>query len=296
MVSLKAIELKFLLSLVSFDDYRSKITKVKPNSGTPASERNKTCESLVSRGYVECDREISKFAIAGPGKELLKNADNLPVKLDEREQKVLESCSQAITPGTLGKKVPADERQPLLRNLVDRGLIKASQESIKDVWLSAQGKQFLQEEYVPEGNWGVTATKVGAYIKFLRESASRPSTQKLPTGQPKGQQPLSQPGSLPNSAMPIGSQSKPDKQAVLQQIKQLDRLLGTENYLPIFHLRDKLQPPLTREELDSILYRLQREDLIELSSLHNQGKYSDQQLADGIKQEKGNYLFFINVV
>ena len=296
MASLKAIELKFLLSLVSFDEYRSSITKVKPNSSTPASDRDKACESLVSQGYVECDREISKFAIAGPGKELLKNADRLPVKLDPQEQKILEACSQAITPGTLGKKVPASDRQPLLRSLVDRGLIKASQESIKEVWLSAQGKRFLQEAYVPEGNWGITASKVGAYVKFLRESVNRSSARSLPTSQPRSQQPLSQPGSLPNSNMPIGSQTKPDKQAILQQIQQLEQMLETDNYLPIFYLRDKLQPPLTREDLDSALYGLQRESKIELSSIHNQGKYSDKQLADGIRQEKGNYLFFISVL
>ena len=225
MASLKAIELKFLLSLVSFDEYRSSITKVKPNSSTPASDRDKACESLVSQGYVECDREISKFAIAGPGKELLKNADRLPVKLDPQEQKILEACSQAITPGTLGKKVPASDRQPLLRSLVDRGLIKASQESIKEVWLSAQGKRFLQEAYVPEGNWGITASKVGSYVEFLRESAHGSSARSLPTSQPRGQQPLSQPGSLPNSNMPIGSQTKPDQQTVLQQIQQLDQLV-----------------------------------------------------------------------
>ena len=291
MAGLKAIELKFLLSLVSFEGYRSSLTKVTPNSSTKRAEKEKACEALVSQGYVECNREISQFVIAGPGKELLKNADNLPVKLDEQEQKVLESCSQTITPGQLGKKVLAGDRQPLLRNLVDRGLIKASKESIQEVWLSAQGKRFLREEYVPEGSWGVTASKLGAYVKFLRETDStaeeRSSTQSLPT---------SQPGSLLNSDMPIGSQSKPDKQTVLQQIQQLDRLVGNKNYLPIFHLRDELQPPLTRSELDSILYALQREGKIDISSLHDQGKYTQEQMAAGIRQDNGGYLFFLSVL
>ena len=291
MAGLKAIELKFLLSLVSFEGYRSSITKVTPNSKTKRAEKDKACEALVSQGYVECSRKISKFVIAGPGKELLKNADNLPVKLDEQEQKVLESCSQTITPGQLGKK-PAGDLQPLLRNLVDRGLIKASKESIQEVWLSAQGKRFLREEYVPEGSWDVTASKLGAYVKFLREADSteteeRSSTQSLPT---------SQPGSLLNSDMPIGSQSKPDKQTVLQQIQQLDRLVGNKNYLPIFHLRDELQPPLTRSELDSILYALQREGKIDISSLHDQGKYTQEQMAAGIRQDNGGYLFFLSVL
>ena len=96
--------------------------------------------------------------------------------------------------------------------------------------------------------------------------------------------------------MPIGSQSKPDADAVLQQIKQLDQLTGSDNYLPIYHLREKLQPPLTREELDSRLYELQRDDCIELSSLHDQGDYSDAQMTAGIRQENQGYLFFVSVV
>ncbi|PZO19398.1 MAG: hypothetical protein DCF25_08500 [Leptolyngbya foveolarum] len=301
MASLKAIELKFLLELVNFDDYRSKITKIKPSSKTPASERNKACKELLSKGFVENSQEILKFVTAGPGKDLLsKDSDSLPVQLDPKELVALEVGAKESSPGQLGKKVPAEERQVLLRNLAERGLIKASKTAINEVWLSAQGKQFLREEYVAIGSWTITAAKLGNYVKFLRESASQAPGQRLspnlPTGQPHGQRPLSQPGSQLNSAMPIGSQTKPDAGAVLQQIKQLDQLIGTDNYLPIYHLREKLQPPLTREELDSRLYELQRSDRIELSSLHDKGDYNDRQISAGIAQNHGRSLFFIAVL
>ena len=73
-------------------------------------------------------------------------------------------------------------------------------------------------------------------------------------------------------------------------------VVGSENYLPIYHLREKLQPPLTREALDSLLYELQRTDRIELSSLHNQDDYSDRQMSAGISQSNGGALFFISVI
>lgn len=304
MASLEAIELKFLLALVNFDDYRSKITKIEPSSNTPASERNKACKGLLSKGYVENSRKILKFVIAGPGKELLdKGAGNLPIDPNPKELAVLKACVKGARPGDISKKVAVNERQALLRNMAERKLIKISDEAIDEVWLSAQGKQLLQNayspsiKYLPAENWTIHAMKLGSYLKFLRETFSQQSArQKLPISQPGAQRPLSQPGNQSNSAMPIGSKSKLDAQAILEQIKQLDQLMGTDNYLPIYHLREKLQPPMTREEVDRRLYELQRNDRIELSSLHDQGDYSDRQMAAGIRQGNGGYLFFIRII
>ena len=298
--STEASKLKFLLELVSFDNYRSKLTAVERVGS--ADLRNASCKSLLLDGHLECSREIKKFVIDKPGKDLLdKDPDSLPMQLDPKELAVLKAGTKESSPGKLGKKVPAEERQKLLRNLTDRGLIKASKTGINEVWLSAQGKQFLRAEYAAAGTWTITANKLGNYIKFLRECSESSSShlspsQSLPTGQPQPQQPLSQPGSLLNNAMPIGSRPKLDAGAVLQQIKQLDRLTGSDNYLPIYHLREKLQPSLTREELDSRLYELQRSDRIELSSLHDKGDYSDRQISAGITQNHGRSLFFISVL
>ncbi|BCX09196.1 MAG: hypothetical protein KatS3mg066_3055 [Fischerella sp.] len=80
---------------------------------------------------------------------------------------------------------------------------------------------------------------------------------------------------------------------ILETIRKLDKELGTDNYLPIFHLRQKLQPPLTRDELDKALYRLQASDKIELSTLVDPTPYTPEQIDAGISQNIGGSIFFI---
>ncbi len=288
MTSLKTIELKFLLKLLGCEGDRGKITELSPNSKTKAVDRNRICKDLGSDEWVEYDSEISKFAIAPPGKTLVGlDTTSLPVTPDELT--ILKACNDAkgsMTPSKLGKKVPASDRQNIIRNLAERGMLKISETTIKEVRLSAKGKQRLLNEYDPSGSRpDITPTMLGNYVRFLRENLGQ-----------SGSLPIAQPNMQSNDVMPVGSSVKPDGQAVLQQIRQLDQLVGSDNYLPIYHLREKLQPPLTREELDSLLSELQRADLIELSSLHDQGDYSDHQMAAGILQNNGGSLFFITVL
>lgn len=281
MASLKSIELKFLLKLLSFDDYRSKIGDIKPNSKTPVSDIRRICEHLVARGYVECNREILEFVISASGKTLLvTGVENLPIQPSSQEMRVLEVAKRKVTPGKLGKKVPPAERQDLLHNMAERGLIDVKKAAIKEAWLSVQGKQFLKESCEPTGNGMVTATMLGNYVRFLRSSGIGPAVQWK-----KGSV---EPGPLEQGTI--------DTDIVLSRIKQLDQQVGNDNFLPIFYLREKLQPPLTRSELDSMLYALQREGKIDLSSLHDQGKYSQSQMAAGIMQDNGGYLFFISIL
>ena len=300
MVKIETLELKFLLRLLGAEEYRSKISGITLNKATKAIKRDQTCEALGAKGLVEHDSEIAKFAIASPGTTLLKlDTTSLPVTPDELQ--ILKACKGPMTPGSLGKKIPTSDRQRLLTNLAERGLIKVSKNTIKEVWLSAQGKQFLLHEYEPQGNSAIaTATMLGDYVQFMRKNLGRVRHSSLPTYQPQAQQPLSQQGTLSNSstssAIPIGSQTKPDKQTVLRKIQQLDQQLDGENYLPIYHLRAVLQPSLTRPELDSILYTLQRDGKIDLDSLHDQGKYSQEQVAAGILQDNGGHLFFVTVL
>ena len=222
-MSLKAIELKFLLRLLGCEDYRGKITALNPSSKTPTAERDRVCEALSSKGFVEYDSEVAYFKIAPPGRTLLTlDTTSLPVTPDEL--KVLKACKDRMTPGKL--PVPANARQQLISSLAERGMLTITKYTIKEVRLSAQGKQFLRDEYDPTGNSPVaTGTTLGHYVKFLRESLGEASSsQRLPASQPRGQS---------SGAMPIGSQTKPDAAAVLQQIRQLDQLVGSDNYLPI---------------------------------------------------------------
>jgi hypothetical protein len=89
--------------------------------------------------------------------------------------------------------------------------------------------------------------------------------------------------------------SKPGDEEILQTIQNLDRELSTGNYLPIFHLRQKLEPPLSREDLDEALYHLERNDKIELSALQEVRAYTQEQIDAGIPQDIGGRLFFIIV-
>lgn len=118
---------------------------------------------------------------------------------------------------------------------------------------------------------------LGNYIRFLRKNV-------IPTD--------------PSGAKPVVDKITDRKitdEEILQTIKNLDRELGTENYLPIFHLREKLQPPLLRDEVDQALYRLQKSDKIDFSSLQEVTAYTPEQIDAGIPQNIGGQLFFIMV-
>ncbi len=86
---------------------------------------------------------------------------------------------------------------------------------------------------------------------------------------------------------------KPTDSEILAVIRDLDQNLATDNCLPIFHLRQKLQPPLSRQELDKALYRLEKIDQIELSSLQEVLSYTPEQIEADIPQDIGGCLFFI---
>lgn len=257
-------ELKFILKLLGFPNYRESLTKIKPNSKTLAAEQKRICQQLLKRELVAVTEEISKFKIAPPGKALL-NLDASQLPITSQELKVLKSCQKvAITPSKTG--ISAPEVQILIQALAQKGLIQvnATDRKIKEVWLTQQGIDYLKNDYVPQGNATISLNLLNNYLHFLRNSASKISP-------------------------------KPSDEEVLQTIRDLDKELGTDNYLPIFHLRQKLQPPLTGEELEQALYRLEKDDKIELSALVEASRYSPAQVNAGIKQLSGSPLFFIKV-
>ena len=268
---MEVIELKFILKLLGKPGYRASITELKPNSKTRASERDKICRDLSDRKLVEFSEEVTKLKIAPPGKALLESdSSELPVK--PQEIKILKACEKdTISPGKTG--VPATERQSLIQSLAERGFIKAVQTQIKEVWLTETGKKHLLYEYNPSGYQPLySGEMLNNYILLLRNSSSLQVTQ-----------------------TPTGSGNKLGDQEILQTIRYLDRELDTDNYLPIFHLREKLQPPLSREDLDQALYRLEQQDKIELSSLQEGMHYTKEQINQAIHQEIGGSLFFIVV-
>lgn len=271
-MELSTIELKFLLQLLGYSEYRSPIEQIKPNPKTSASERDSVCRSLVDKGWVEISEAIAQFAIAPPGKTLLSlDTTSLPVTPDELL--VLQTClEKSIAPEDLPNKLQGTDAQQLIQNLAQRGLVKIRKVQIQDVWLSPQGILYLRDECEPEGTANILSFDgLSHYLRFLRKTLE------------------------PAQANPY-EMTKPTSEEILQIIRDLDRALNTGNYLPIFYLRDKLQPPLTREEFDQTLYFLQRNDLIELGSIQEVTAYTPDQLKAGIPQNVGGALFFVSLL
>lgn len=261
---MELIELKFVLKLLGREGYRASISEINLNRATRAPERDKTCRALADRGIVAYTREVQKFEIASAGKALLQqDAAQLPIS--EQHLLVLKACARkSITPGEV-TKVPATERQKVIQDLEAKGFIEVKKDKIKEVWLTNQGCDYLRDEYDRSGTALISLNLLQNYLNFMRK------------------------------AFRVASVDKPSDQEVLQTIQNLDQELGTDNYLPIFHLRQKLQPSLSRDELDQALYRLQRQDKIDMSSLQEGIHYSVEEIEAGILQPIGGSLFFIVV-
>ncbi|MBP0001536.1 MAG: hypothetical protein J7641_21525 [Cyanobacteria bacterium SID2] len=276
-------ELKFVLKLLGFPSHRAPISQIKPNNRTKAAERDRICLALCDRGLVDCTSEIVQFRIAPPGNALLRlDVDRLPITSDEI--RVLKACSEAsVSPKDLD--FDPESCQIVLHKLAERGFIKVEKTKIDDVWLTQRGLDYLRDEYVPTGNaLELTLDQLACYLQFLRKSTSAkaetPAKPKTPA--------------LPKPVNPQRRLTeKPNDVDIWYAIEELDRQLDTDNYLPIFYLRERLQPPLTRAELDSALYRLQRNDRVELSSLQEAAHYTPEQIEAGIPQDIGGPLFFI---
>ena len=276
---MEVIELKFFLKLITKPNYRAKIGEIKPNKDTSSAERDKICRSLYRSNYLDLTEKITKIRITDEGKILLKvDSTKLPVTSEENKAIKAFSKTDTITPGKI-KNIKPDRREEIINNLIDKGFIEAAEIKIESVWLTEEGKKFLATESSLSGGGNITFSKkmLADYLGFIRNYYSHsPQDRARQNGQ--------------NSTT-----NKPKDEEILKTIIDLDAKLATDNYLPIFHLRNCLQPPLTREELDKALYRLQNDDKIELSSLAEVTAYSREEINAGIPQQVGGSLFFIIV-
>lgn len=280
------VELKFLLKLLGFSHYRALISQIKPNPKTSASERDGICRTLADRELVAYSSEVTQLSITPAGKALLAlDTTQLPIA-DEELQVIQAVASGFNTPAQTG--ISASHRQPSIQSLVDRGLIKAEKTQIQEVWLTERGAEYLTDEYNPSGSDPVISLDLLTnYLRFMRKSLRQKPLSVTPTIDLAVTPEFSRQGSV--------SQQILGDVEILQLIRDLDREHATDNYLPIFYLRQKLQPPLSREEVNQILYRLQRNDQIELSSLQEAIAYTPEQVEAGIPQDIGGPLFFIIV-
>jgi hypothetical protein len=281
-------ELKFILKLLGCPNYRTGLSSSIFDSFK--SEKNKICRDLGELEYVDYSREIATVKILPPGQALLK-LDSAQLPIDDKELKVLEKIGKSsgkIAPSEIKvSSLKSDERDAILKTLGERGLIAAEikMKRVKaEVWLTERGIEFLRDEYNPHkgANPVISLELLGNYLRFLRKNL-RVKPEQVST--------------LVSDNMESHSDitSNISDEEILETIKKLDRELGTENYLPIFHLRQKLQPPLLRDDLDQVLYRLQKSDKIDFSTLQESSAYTPEQIDAGIPQNIGGQLFFIIV-
>jgi hypothetical protein len=269
------------LELLGEPNYRAPASKIKPNPQSKATERDNICRRLAERDLVGYSVEVTRLVIAPPGKSLLKlEVAGLPVTAEELL--VLQACANGEI-SALQSGIVAEIQQPVIQGLAQRGLIQALKTQINEVWLTERGQQYLLNECNPTGTTPVMSLNMLAnYLRFFRKAMREMRGIEM---------------AVNNAEMGKNAiDAKLSDEDILQFIKDLDRQLGTDNYLPIFQLRSKLQSALTRDELDKTLYRLQRNDKIELSSLQEAFAYSQEQIEAGIAQDVGGPLFFIIVI
>ncbi|MBD2504386.1 transcription factor RcaD [Anabaena azotica] len=275
-------ELKFLLKLLGFPNYRAGLSAFSSFKG-----RDKVCRELGDRELVDYSREIATVKILPAGQALLElEPGQLPIT--DKEIKVLEKISKStgkIEPSKI-TSLKAAERDTILKTLSERGLINVEeklQRNKAEVWLTERGIEFLRDDYNPVGKANISLDLLNNYLRFLRKTLRIKS------------EPVS-PIPLINVESSVEKMDNITDEEILQIIEKLDKELGTDNYLPIFHLRQKLQPPLSRDELDQALNRLYKNDFIELRTLVHAQDYTEEQVNAGIVQRSGSPLFFIKLI
>ncbi len=276
-------ELKVLLKLITKPNYRSKIGELKPNKSTSAADLDKICRSFHASNYVDLTEKITKIRITDEGKILLKvDSKDLPINPEENKAIKAFSPKKDVVKSSDVNIKPAAKRDEVIKILIDKGFVEAAEIQLLEVWLTEKGKQFLATELKLGGGGNITFSKkmFADYLDFIRNyyAKSSPQTEVIENGK-----------------KPVHIKDKPTDEEILKTIIDLDTKLKTDNYLPIFHLRNCFQPPLTREELDNALYRLEEEEKIQLNKLSEVTAYNKEEINAGIPQPAGGSLFFIRV-
>jgi predicted transcriptional regulator len=250
--------LEFILQLYRCQGQRSYLS-----SGTFRNWQNKEkiCIDLAARGLVDYNREISQVVLQPQGQELL-DSGLQNANLSELESKVLQKVakgSEGISPSKISisvqkKQLLAKERDEIIEQLNQRSLVSV---------ITKIKRQKCAVWLTEKGK--LCLDNVNEYFLEWQAATIRENT----------------------------VLEHPSDSEILEIIANLDRELRTDNYLPIFHLRDKLQAIFTRDELDQALYRLQRQDKLEMSTLAEVKVYTPEQMKAGIPQPVGGPLFYL---
>ena len=278
-------QLKILLQLLGKNNYGGKIAEVKPTSKTTISQTRNLCQKLKQKQYIEVKEKIEAIAITKKGKAYIPQA-----KVNEK--KILEKCLRSTCLVGKIKFKTALLKQEIIEDLLSKDLIKISRSKITEVYLTPQGQQYLLTECNLLGKGNITLYKplFNNYLQFLCQNLLTsgeltPTTTQVNDDRDEKQN---------QSISIVKPKQKPNDGDVLQTIIDLDKQNNTDNYLPIFHLRRYYEEVMTREELDQILYNLQRENKLSLSRLIDGSKYSREEYQAGIPQKVGGVIFYLS--
>ncbi len=187
---------------------------------------------LFEHGFLEFSEKVAKIKISAKGKTAL-NSDSK--KLTSPQLKVLKACQKKAIPPSDTRISAAQGRQAVIEELKNLGLISISTK-IDQVWLTDAGREYLASEYTPTGGGNIILSKkmLADYLEFLRGyfSTARPTPD------------------VKSPAAELPANLDVDDNEIYQAIVSLDRQHSSENYLPIFHLRNQF-PSLTRKEARS---------------------------------------------
>lgn len=273
-------ELNFLLKLQACRNYRAYLS----NPGLkPFRDKGKICQRLAQDGLVDFSREIIAVKPSAAGQALL--SLHPPGKLPNSGPPSSDPLNSDPPSSGLPSSDPpiSDLELKLLQKIAAAKRTSPSQ--LRSGSLTALQRDALLQSFLNRG-------LIEAETRLRRQQAEVWLT-------PQGQACLAE---LLNQFQAFCQRpdpqrlSKPSDAEVLELIRLLDHEQGAQNYLPLFHLRQKLQPLLSRSELDESLYRLEQSDQIELRDVVHTESYSPEQLTAAIPTRTGRLLFFIKRV
>ncbi len=276
--------LKILLKLLGQNNYQGKIGDIKPNTKTKIEETQRFCYQFWDSKLIYIEEKNITIKINNHGEQVLKNKENR----NKLEINILKKCEKTKIKISEINITPASKRDLLIEKLVTEKLIDIVDKKIIHVELTEKGKQYLAQEYLAEGLGNVSLPKalLNNYLVFIRDYFIGKNQEKISSTKAITPE-------VKEENIRQHKQITPDD--ILQAIIRLDRTLNTDNYLPIFHLRNEYKSVLSRDDLNSMIFRLQKENKISLSRLVDASQYSAEEYDAGIPQSIGYPIFYLIV-
>lgn len=143
-LALTPLELAILGQLVAMGGTCDALTALPVERKSSMRQRERTCQTLRDRGWLDYDHDIAQFGLTLTGKTLLKlDLSVWPVTPDELL--ILRSClGGRIGPNQIHRRVSVGDRQRLLERLAAQGLIVVYERSVVNLHLTPEGSRHLK--------------------------------------------------------------------------------------------------------------------------------------------------------